>query len=71
MPGKSSKWELVFDHYIMKFTILRFVILRFKCNNIWQISVLIVHEVICGIVFLTSRTNTLRNTMGYAPKITT
>ena len=31
MPGKSSKWELGFVHYITKFTMSRFVILRFKC----------------------------------------
>ena len=59
MSSKSSKWELGFDHYIVKFTISRFVISRFECNNIWQISFLIVHEVVCGIVFLTSRTNSI------------
>ena len=57
MPGKSSKWELGFDHYIVKFSMSRFVISGFECNNIWQIYFLIVHEVMCGIVFLTSRTN--------------
>ena len=31
MLSKSSKWELGFVHYIMKFTILRFVISRFEC----------------------------------------
>ena len=32
LPSKSSKWELGFVHYIMKFTILRFIILRFECK---------------------------------------
>ena len=31
MHSKSPKWELGFVHYIMKFTILRFVISRFEC----------------------------------------
>ena len=31
VPNKSSKWELGFVHYITKFTISRFVILRFEC----------------------------------------
>ena len=30
MLSKSSKWELGFVHYIVKFTISRFVILRFE-----------------------------------------
>ena len=30
MPSKSSKWGLDLVHYIAKFTILRFVILRFE-----------------------------------------
>ena len=37
MLSKSSKWELGFVHYIAKFTILRFVILRFECTY-WHIE---------------------------------
>ena len=32
MFSKSSNWELGFVHYIMKFTILRFVISRLECT---------------------------------------
>ena len=32
MLSKSSKWELGFVHYITKFTILRFIILRIECT---------------------------------------
>ena len=34
MLSKSSKQELGFAHYIVKFTISRFVISRFKCTYI-------------------------------------
>ena len=33
MLSKSSKWELSFVHYIVKFTISRFVISRFECTS--------------------------------------
>ena len=34
MLRKSSKWELGFVHYIVKFTISRFVISRFECTEV-------------------------------------
>ena len=42
MLSKSSKWELGFVHYIKKFTISRFVILRFEftMEMKWMLSLL-------------------------------
>ena len=33
MLSKSSKWELGLVHFIVKFTILRFVMSRFECTK--------------------------------------
>ena len=32
MLSESSKWEMVFVHYIAKFPITRFIILKFECT---------------------------------------
>ena len=45
MLSKSSKWELGLVHYIAKFTILRIIISRFECIDIYKFSLL------CGLVF--------------------
>ena len=41
MLSKSSKLELGFDHYILKFTISRFVISRFDCTYYQIINYLV------------------------------
>ena len=35
MLSKSSKWELGFVHYNAKFTILRFLISKFECTDVY------------------------------------
>ena len=51
MLSKSTKWELGLVHYIVKFTISRFVISRFECILFWVMIWKLTAQLELGIFF--------------------